>query len=161
MAFEKGTWDQLNAGSDGGLDPLYNLSKPYNPTANALGSNGSGTPGNVTAPAWNNPWGYTSWADSAGLGDYLGSNAPLFMGGLQALSGGLQAYTGLKGLSLAQKAFKQDKKAFNINLSNQTKSYNTQVADRIAGRSYATEAERAAALAAATLVDRSKYGSGG
>ena len=123
----------------------------------------------ATVPAWQNPFAWNSWgagldpSASFGtkLGSFIGGNAPLFMGGLQTLSGGIQAYTGLKGLSLAQKALQQEKKAFNINLANQTQSYNTQVGDRIAGRSYATEAERQAALAAAQLVDRSKYGKGG
>lgn len=130
---------ELNGGS---------MSVPYSPQG--------GNPG-VSAPTWNNPYAWQSWANSDGLGDFLGGNAPLFMGGLQTLSGGLQAYTGLKGLSLAKDAFKQQKKEFNINLNNQTKSYNTQVSDRLAGRSYATEAERQAALAAAQLVDRSSY----
>jgi hypothetical protein len=115
----------------------------------------------TTAPAWRNPFAWQSWDASSGLGDFLGANAPLLMGGLQTLSGGIQAYTGLQGIGLAKKALQQEKKAFNINLSNQTQSYNTQVGDRIAGRSYASEAERQAALAAAQLVDRSKYGKGG
>jgi hypothetical protein len=132
---------------------------------NLAGLSGSGTGGF----SWQNPYAWNSWgagldpSASFGtkLGGFMGGNAPLFMGGLQAISGGIQAYTGLKGVNLAQKALKQEKKAFNINLTNQTQSYNTQVGDRIAGRSYASEAERQAALAAAQLVDRSKYGKGG
>jgi hypothetical protein len=83
------------------------------------------------------------------------------MAGLNTLSGLTSAYTGLKGLSLAKDAFNQQKKEFNINLDNQVRSYNTQVSDRINGRHYNSEAERAAALAAAELVNRSKYGKGG
>lgn len=118
-------------------------------------------PNGAVAPSWNNPLAYTSWDQAGGLGNYLGANAPLFMAGAQTLSGLAGAYTGLKGLSLAQRAFKQQKKEFNINLANQTQSYNTQVSDRIAGRQYNTEAERQAALAAALLTDRSKYAKGG
>ncbi len=146
------------------LDTLPELSAPlevpYSPVAanSVLPTSGAPT---ATVPGFNNPWAYTSWNKAGGLGNYLGANAPLFLGGLQALSGAVGAYTGLKGLSLAKDAFKQQKKEFNINLSNQTQSYNTQMADRINGRSYATEAEREAAMAAALLTDRSTYGKGG
>jgi hypothetical protein len=114
-------------------------------------------PSGKVGPAWENPFTYTPWGGAEGLGDYLGANAPLFMAGLNTLSGLTSAYTGLKGLSLAKDAFKQQKKEFNINLANQTQSYNTQVGDRIAGRWYGSEAERQAALAAAQLTDRSTY----
>jgi hypothetical protein len=118
---------------------------------------------------WNNPYKFTGWgvgldpATGFGgkLGSFLGNNAPLIGAGFNMLTGGLQAYTGLKGLSAAQDALKQQKKEFNINLTNQTQAYNTEVGDRIAGRQYNSEAERAAALAAAQLTDRSKYGKGG
>ena len=104
-----------------------------------------------------NPYGYMSWDTAGGLGNWLGGNAKLFGAGMDFLSKGIGAYTGLKTLGLAQDAFKQEKKAFNINLANQTQSYNTQVGDRIAGRSYGSEAERQAALSAAQLTDRSSY----
>lgn len=119
--------------------------------------------------SWNNPYKFTPWGQgvdpAAGfggkLGGFLGNNAPLIGAGFNLLTGGLNAYTGLKGLSLAKDAFKQQKKEFNVNLSNQTQAYNTEVGDRIAGRQYNSEAERQAALAAAQLVDRSKYAKGG
>jgi hypothetical protein len=104
-----------------------------------------------------NPYGYVSWDQAGGLGNWLGGNAKLFGAGMDFLSKGIGAYTGLKTLGLAQDAFKQEKKAFNINLANQTQSYNTAVGDRIAGRSYSSEAERQAALSAAQLTDRSSY----
>lgn len=71
--------------------------------------------------------------------------------GADALSklGGL--YLGIKQLGLAQDSFGLQKKAYNTNLRNQTQSYNTQVSDRINGRSYNTEEERQAALKAAQL----------
>ena len=117
--------------------------------------------GGAQAPTWRNPYAYTSLAEAGSFGKYLGANGALLMGGLQTLSGLTSAYTGLKGLSLAKDAFNQQKKEFNINLDNQVRSYNTQVGDRIAGRHYNTEAERQAALSAAELVNRSKYGTGG
>lgn len=125
--------------------------------------------GKDTEFQWNNPYKFTPWGQgvdsAAGFGDklggFLGNNAPLIGAGFNLLTGGLNAYTGLKGLSLAKDAFKQQKKEFNVNLSNQTQAYNTAMGDRIAGRQYSSEAERQAALAAAQLVDRSKYGRGG
>lgn len=118
---------------------------------------------------WNNPYKFTPWGTGldpsasfgSKLGGFVGNNMPLIGAGFNILTGGLQAYTGLKGISAAQDALKQQKKEFNINLSNQTQAYNTEVGDRIAGRQYNSEAERQAALAAAQLVDRSKYGKGG
>jgi len=104
-----------------------------------------------------NPYGYLNWDDAGSLGNWLGGNSKLFGAGMDFLSKGIGAYTGLKTLGLAQDAFKQQKKAFNINLANQTQSYNTQVGDRVAGRSYGSEAERQAALSAAQLTDRSSY----
>jgi hypothetical protein len=98
-----------------------------------------------------NPLGYTSFSQAGGVGNYIGANAPLFSAGLNALSQGVGIYTGLKSLSLAKKGFNLQKEAYQTNLRNQTQSYNTQVQDRIAGRSYATEAERQAALQAAML----------
>lgn len=116
---------------------------------------------------WNNPYKFTPWSAGAGttfggkLGSFVGNNMPLIGAGFNILTGGLQAYTGLKGISAAEAALKQQKKEFNINLTNQTQAYNTEMGDRIAGRHYNSEAERQAALAAAQLVDRSKYGKGG
>lgn len=71
--------------------------------------------------------------------------------GADALSklGGI--YLGIKQLGLAQDSFKLQKQAYKTNLANQTQSYNTQVSDRINGRSYNTEEERQAALKAAQL----------
>lgn len=150
-AFTPGSWDSLAAISG--------------PTGE--GFSGTGAPGQPFQ--WQNPYAYQAWGagldPTAGfgekLGSYLGGNAPLFLSGLQTLSGVMGAYTGLQGVQAAKAALRQQKKEFNINLTNQTKAYNTEVGDRVAGRSYATEAERQAALAAAQLVDRSKYGKGG
>jgi hypothetical protein len=84
-------------------------------------------------------------------GSGLGFNLPTLTAGIQGLGqlGGL--YLGLRQLSLAKDSFKLQKEAYNTNLRNSTQSYNTQVGDRIAGRSYATEEERQAALRAAQL----------
>lgn len=144
-AFAPGSWDALNE----------------------LSFQGGGS--NAPSFTWNNPYKFTPWGQGvpagAGfggkLGGFIGNNMPLIGAGFNLLSTGLQAYTGLKGLSLAKDALKQQKKEYNINLTNQTQAYNTEVGDRIAGRHYNTEAERQAALAAAQLLDRSTYGKGG
>jgi hypothetical protein len=124
----------------------------------------SDTGGAVPSFSWQNPYAYQGWgvgaADGAGfggkLGTYLGGNANLFGAGMNILSKGLGAYAGIKQLGLATDALSLEKKRFKTNLANQTQSYNTQMADRIAGRSYASEAERVAALSAAQLPDPNK-----
>lgn len=98
-----------------------------------------------------NPYAYTSYNQAGGFGKYVGANAPLFGAVLSGVSQLGNLYLGIKNLGLASKAFKLQKEAYKTNLANQTSSYNTQVRDRIAGRSYATEAERQAALDAALL----------
>jgi len=70
---------------------------------------------------------------------------------VQGLSQLGNLYLGVKQLGLAKKSFNLQKEAYRTNLANQTQSYNTQVQDRITGRSYATEEERQAALKAAQL----------
>lgn len=144
---------------------MDNLVSRYPSNSNDV-SPGTYTPRGVANPpadpgsefSWRNPYSYTPWGESEGFGDYLGNNMNLF-GSLAGLGiAGLGAWTDFQQLELARDALKQEKKAFNINLTNQTQSYNTQVADRITGRHYATEADRIAALSAATLTDYSKYG---
>lgn len=145
---------------------------PFSPIANSDIRNyleQIGTPNQDVTFKFQNPYAYSSWGTGldpgAGfgtkLGSYVGNNMPLLLGGLNAISGAMGAWTGLQAVRNAKDALKQQKKEFNINLSNQTQSYNTAISDRIAGRHYNSEAERQAALAAATLVDRSKYGQGG
>ena len=130
-------------GGGGGFDPsaLQSLGGTAQPTIGAGG------------PA-RSPFAYTPYGkgdgQASGLG-YIGANAPLLSAGIGALSQGFGIYAGLKNLSLAKKSFGLQKEAYKTNLANQTQSYNTQVADRIAGRSYASEEERQAALRAAQL----------
>lgn len=97
------------------------------------------------------PFKYTPFNKAGGVGNYLGANMPLISGGLQGLGKLGELYLGIKQLSLAKDSFKLNKRAYETNLTNSTQSYNTQVGDRIAGRSYATEEERQAALRAAQL----------
>ena len=118
-------------------------------TLSALGA-GTDKSGGVTFN-FKNPNTYTPWGESKGFGDYLGSNMGLFANGLNALVGLSGAVQGWQQLGLAKKAFGLEKKAYETNLRNQTQSYNTQVGDRIAGRWYASEAEREAALKEALL----------
>lgn len=99
-------------------------------------------------------YGYTPWGagpgQAKGLG-YFGANMPLFSAGIQGLSQLGNIYLGIKQLGLAKDSFNLQKRAFETNLANSTSSYNTQMRDRINGRSYATEEERQAALKAALL----------
>lgn len=132
---------------------------PYSPQTDVLG--GGSQVGGMTQPGWQNPYQWQSWGDSKGIGDFFGANAKIFGAGFDMLSKGVGAYTGIKQLGLASDALALEKKRFNTNLANQVKSYNTQMGDRIAGRSYATEAERQAALAAAQLPDPTQKKKGG
>lgn len=86
-------------------------------------------------------------ANKSPAGGWLG-NASTAIQGISQLGG---LYLGIKQLGLAKDQFKLSKEAYKTNLANQTASYNTQVGDRIAGRNYATEEERQAALKAAQL----------
>jgi hypothetical protein len=148
-----------------GPSPNASVNVPYSPAgANGTPPSGMDVAGPGVLPG-TNPYAWQGWgvgaAEGAGfggkLGTFLGGNAKLFGAGADILSKGIGAYTGLQALSLAKKSFAQEKKAFNINLANQTQSYNTQVGDRIAGRSYGSEEERQRALEEAQLTDRSSY----
>ena len=52
------------------------------------------------------------------------------MSGFNALTGGIQAYTGIKQLGLAEDSFKFNKGVTETNLANQAQSVNTQLEDR-------------------------------
>jgi hypothetical protein len=88
------------------------------------------------------------------LSGWLGKNGQTIGNWANVLGQGVNAYVGLKQLSLAKDALKFEKNAFKTNLRNQTQSYNTQVKDRLTGRWYATEEERQAALKEAELSDK-------
>lgn len=110
--------------------------------------------GNVPA-TWNAP---TTGAGGTGIlgslgrvGDWMGKNGQTIGNWANVFGQGMQAYLGLKQLSLAKDALKFEKKSFKTNLANQVDSYNTQMKDRITGRYYATEEERQAALKDAEL----------
>lgn len=107
-----------------------------------------------SAPQTPNQFRYTPWGADPGQAkglNYFGANMPLFSAGIQGLSQLGNIYLGIKQLGLAKDSFNLQKRAFETNLANSTSSYNTQIRDRIAGRSYATEEERQAALKAALL----------
>jgi hypothetical protein len=110
----------------------------------------NGTPANAPSTMTPKPF-YLPMDQAGGFGNWLGGNAPLFGNIMDFVGKGVQAYAGLKSLSLASDALKLEKERFRTNLANQTSSYNTQMRDRITGRSYATEEERKAALDAALL----------
>jgi len=154
----------FNVGASVPTSPAFGGEMNYASAIGAFGSPGTGGgPSNFT---WQNPYAYQGWgvgaAEGAGfggkLGSYLGGNAALFGAGFDILSKGVGAYTSIKGLGLAEKQLKLEQERYRTNLANSVKSYNTQMSDRIAGRSYATEAERVAALSAASLPDPSKKG---
>lgn len=125
----------------------------------ALSGVGSGpvASGNGLVSTQNQPtnmFGYTPWGSGPGQArgvSYFGANAPLFSAGIQGLSQLGNVYLGIRQLGLAKDSFNLNKRAFETNLANSRSAYNTQIRDRIAGRSYATEAERQAALEAALL----------
>jgi hypothetical protein len=157
---EQPQYDYLN--SIQGFSPRAELTVPYSPA----GANGTPVPG---APAsgfggYQNPYAWQPWGSGlpadAGLGTKLGSfvggNAKLFGTGMDFLSKGFGVYAGLQSLGMAKDALAFEKKSFNKNFAAQTSSYNTQMRDRIAGRSYATEAERQAALDEALLPENEK-----
>ena len=91
--------------------------------------------------------------DGVGFLNWLNKDQNLrtTLGGLEALS---NAYMGFQSLRTAKDNLNFQKKAYNTNLRNSTQSYNTQLADRINGRTadYAgKDADVAAYLAANSL----------
>jgi hypothetical protein len=84
-------------------------------------------------------------------GSGLGWNLGTINAGIQGIAQLGNLYMGIKQLGLAKDSFNFQKKAYETNLKNQTQSYNTQITDRVNGRSYNTEEERQAALKAALL----------
>lgn len=128
------------------------ISVPFSPVADA------NTRAFLTAAQPGSAAGPLSFLGKAG--DWLGKNGQTIGTVADLLSQGMQAYLGLKQLSMAKDAFNFEKKAFKTNLRNSVQSYNTQMNDRITGRYYATEEERQAALQAAQLSD-SMSGKGG
>lgn len=124
----------------------------------AIGGNGGTSPSAVSGVQIPNQqqsmFGYTPWGSGQGQArglSYFGANAPLFSAGIQGLSQLGNVYLGIKQLGLAKDSFNLQKRAFETNLANSTSAYNTQIRDRITGRSYATEEERQRALEAALL----------
>jgi hypothetical protein len=134
-----------------GTDTFSNLS-----ALNGQQPSGPGAPGLMPTAPGQSPslYGYTPWGNAPGQArgvNYFGANAPLFSAGIQGLSQLGNIYLGVRQLGLAKDSFNLQKRAFETNLTNSTSAYNTQIRDRIAGRSYATEEERQAALNAALL----------
>lgn len=64
----------------------------------------------------------------------LGLNIPTLQLGLSGISSLAGLYTGLKSLGLAQDQFDLTKQAYQTNLANQTKSYNTALSDKATAR---------------------------
>jgi hypothetical protein len=140
------------------MSQLLNLSRGNQPTQWGMNpySTASGTSENSSGGGGLDIMGIlqglsgSGGAGNAG-GSGLGFNLPTINAGINGIAqlGGL--YLGIKQLGLAKDSFKLQKEAYKTNLANQTSSYNTQMRDRVAGRSYNTEEERQAALNAALL----------
>lgn len=75
----------------------------------------------------------STWGQGAGssLGSGFGMNMPTFALGLQGLNSLGSLFMGAKSLSLANKQFESAQKFANINLANQTKSYNDTLENKI------------------------------
>lgn len=119
----------------------------YQPFANGTPSQGGkGNPLDILSML-----GSLSGGQGGAGGSGFGLNLPTINAGIQGIGQLGSLYLGIKQLGLAKDSFKLQKDAYKTNLANQTSSYNTQVTDRVNGRSYNTEEERQAALKAALL----------
>ena len=93
---------------------------------------GGGT--GVKMPSADGYNGMANWgAGAAGnsLGSGFGMNMPTFALGLQGLNSLGSLYMGAKSLSLANKQFESAQKFANINLRNQTQSYNDTMENKL------------------------------
>ena len=98
------------------------------PIAGMNGGTGLTMSGNSSDYSGMNTWGKdTANIPSAGFG----MNMPTFALGLQGLNSLGSLYMGAKSLDLANKQFESSQKFANINLANQTHSYNDTLAQRI------------------------------
>ena len=78
--------------------------------------------------------GMANWRTGAAgnsLGSGFGMNIPTFALGLQGLNSLGSLYMGAKSLSLANKQFESAQKFANINLANQTHSYNDTLENKL------------------------------
>lgn len=128
------------------LDSLTQISGPNAPPLSVPNSPMSA---NGTMPVAPSSGGFLNGLGK--IGGWLGENGQTIGNWANIIGQGLNAYIGLQQLGMAKDALKFEKKSFKTNLANSVQAYNTQIADRIAGRYYATEEERQAALKAAEL----------
>lgn len=107
---------------------IYSLGQPADYSQFAPSNTGSFGMNTATPTAGAAPQGFFGKA-----GDWLsnGNNLQTVVSGISALG---QAWLGFQQLNQAKDALNFQKKAFNINLTNQTKDYNTSLEDRIRGR---------------------------
>ena len=121
-----------------------------NPTANeSLGMNFSpdlggmpnwGNDPTVTGVSNTNPLKFDPYGSKSGGGSDLGWNNATLQTGLQGLSMIGNLWGAFQGNKLARKQLSLATDAYNTNLTNQIKSYNTQLEDRIRGRHSPTNA---------------------
>ena len=142
MPYQSPNWTQNYLAGITSLSATQPEAPPINVPFSPVSANGT-----LPAAAPGNPM----LAGLGRIGDWMGKNGQTIGNWANVFGQGMQAYLGLKQLSLAKDALKFEKKSFKTNLANQVDSYNTQMKDRITGRYYATEEERQAALRDAEL----------
>ena len=116
--------------SFGQAPPMLDYSFGQTGAMPAMGMNG-GT--GLTMGGAGGYGGMNTWGQAGGnsLGSGFGMNMPTFALGLQGLNSLGSLYMGAKSLSLANKQFESAQKFANINLANQTKSYNDTLENKI------------------------------
>ena len=112
-------------------NPASGLTPAFADPTGILGSGSAGmgymSTGDIAKQVASAPWSGTP----QGIGSGFGWNMPTFALGLQGLNSLGSLYMGAKSLSLANKQFESAQKFANINLANQTKSYNDTLENKI------------------------------
>lgn len=119
----------MNGSIMGGYNP--NVASPGSgmvpALADPMGALSYASPGDIGKQVASAPWAGTQ----QGIGSGFAMNIPTFALGLQGLNSLGSLYMGAKSLSLANKQFESAQRFANINLANQTHSYNDTLAQRI------------------------------
>lgn len=126
---QMGSWGQpnLNMSAQVPPPPMFDYNFPQQ-GYQAPGMGGGTGVGN------NGYSGMSNWGQNAGgnpLGSGFGMNMPTFALGLQGLNSLGSLYMGAKSLDLANKQFESAQKFANINLRNQTQSYNDTLENKL------------------------------
>lgn len=143
----------LNFGDFGSLGNSYDYLPPFKVDSSvsngSLGMNFSpdlggmpnwGSDPTVTGVSNTNPLKFDPYGSKSGGGSDFGWNSAALQTGLQGLSTIGNLWGAYQGNKLARKQLALATDAYNTNLTNQIKSYNTQLEDRIRGRHSPTNA---------------------